>query len=47
MLLIMQSANGKKRPAESASKTPVHEKKAKLVTPAGQKTGTHNLCIVF
>lgn len=34
-----KSANGKKRLAESGSKTPVPEKKAKLVTPAGQKTG--------
>ncbi|ONK58528.1 uncharacterized protein A4U43_C09F14000 [Asparagus officinalis] len=32
------AANGKKRPAGSAPKTPA-EKKAKLVTPAGQKTG--------
>lgn len=39
MLLSLQSANGKKRLAESGSKTPVPEKKAKLVTPAGQKTG--------
>ncbi|ONK77839.1 uncharacterized protein A4U43_C02F11270, partial [Asparagus officinalis] len=34
-----KSANGKKRPAESASKTPIPEKKAKVVTPAGQKSG--------
>ncbi|XP_074584715.1 histone deacetylase HDT2-like [Curcuma longa] len=33
---------GKKRPAESTSKTPVPEKKAKLVSPGGnQKTGGH------
>ncbi|XP_072980702.1 histone deacetylase HDT2-like isoform X2 [Typha angustifolia] len=30
---------GNKRPAGSASKTPLPEKKAKLVSPAGQKTG--------
>ncbi|XP_077235876.1 histone deacetylase HDT1-like [Tasmannia lanceolata] len=29
----------KKRPAEPSAKTPVPDKKAKLVTPAGQKTG--------
>lgn len=33
---------GKKRPAESSSKTPVPEKKAKLVSPGGsQKTGRY------
>ncbi|XP_077241171.1 uncharacterized protein LOC143881777 [Tasmannia lanceolata] len=33
---------GKKRPAEPAAKTPVHEKKGKLVTPGIQKTGGKN-----
>ncbi|KAJ6845298.1 histone deacetylase HDT2-like [Iris pallida] len=33
------AVSGKKRPAESVTKTPTTEKKAKLVSPAGQKTG--------
>ncbi|XP_058087677.1 histone deacetylase HDT1-like [Magnolia sinica] len=34
-----KAEKGKKRPIESATKTPAPEKKAKLVTPVGQKTG--------
>ncbi|XP_077241215.1 histone deacetylase HDT1-like [Tasmannia lanceolata] len=34
-----KAESGKKRPAEPAAKTPVSEKKAKLVTPGIQKTG--------
>ncbi|KAJ6853637.1 histone deacetylase HDT2-like [Iris pallida] len=33
------AVSGKKRPTESASKTPATEKKAKLISSAGQKTG--------
>ncbi|KAJ6790488.1 histone deacetylase HDT2-like [Iris pallida] len=33
------AVSGKKRPAEFASKTPVPEKKTKVISPAGGKTG--------
>lgn len=38
LILIKVNVN-KRRPASSASKTSVPEKKAKLVIPAGQKSG--------
>jgi len=43
-LFSLQAATAKRPAADSASKTPAPEKKAKVVTPAGgQKTG----CFVF
>lgn len=42
--LCLQAEASKKRPAGFASKTPVPEKKAKLVSPGGnQKTGRHSM----
>jgi len=44
ILFSLQAATAKRPAADSASKTPAPEKKAKVVTPAGgQKTG----CFVF
>lgn len=36
---VVQSETGKKRAAENALKTPSSDKKAKVATPSGQKTG--------
>lgn len=36
---IIKAETGKKRPVDSATKTPVPEKKAKLVAQSGQKSG--------
>ena len=36
---VLQPEVGKKRAAENAPKTPVSDKKAKVSTPSGHKTG--------
>lgn len=43
---IFQPEVGKKRAAENALKTPVSDKKAKVATPSGQKTGAYLSCLV-
>lgn len=45
---LLQVETGNKRPAGSALKTPAPEKKAKVISPAGnQKTGRICVCAVF
>ncbi|XP_077230396.1 uncharacterized protein LOC143863571 isoform X2 [Tasmannia lanceolata] len=39
IILLDRAESSKKRSAEPAARPPLHEKKDKLVTPSGQKTG--------